>query len=142
MFNFDVPIHAEDYVHRIGRTGRAGLEGRSFTLATSEDGKFVAQIESLIGKAIPAVAMEGIEAPEFGAESEHRFAARPLPSRQRPFQQTLRSPRNFARARYGEARGEIAAPPTRGRASSRAPARPHAVASSREHGAFPARHRR
>ena len=42
VFNFDVPIHAEDYVHRIGRTGRAGREGRAFTLATPEDGRFVA----------------------------------------------------------------------------------------------------
>src|SRR6266436_243183 len=33
VFNFDVPIHAEDYVHRIGRTGRAGLHGKSFTIA-------------------------------------------------------------------------------------------------------------
>ena len=33
VFNFDVPMHAEDYIHRIGRTGRAGLPGRAFTLA-------------------------------------------------------------------------------------------------------------
>ena len=37
VFNFDVPHHAEDYVHRIGRTGRAGLEGHAFTIATPED---------------------------------------------------------------------------------------------------------
>ena len=35
VFNFDVPIHAEDYVHRIGRTGRAGLEGKAFTIAVA-----------------------------------------------------------------------------------------------------------
>ena len=46
VFNFDVPIHAEDYVHRIGRTGRAGREGRSFMLAAPEDGKAVAAIAS------------------------------------------------------------------------------------------------
>ena len=40
VFNFDVPHHAEDYVHRIGRTGRAGRQGRAFTLAAPEDGKF------------------------------------------------------------------------------------------------------
>ncbi|HVA35719.1 MAG TPA: DEAD/DEAH box helicase [Stellaceae bacterium] len=60
VFNFDVPIHAEDYVHRIGRTGRAGREGRAFTLAAPEDGRFVQAIEQLIGKAIPPVAVEGI----------------------------------------------------------------------------------
>src|SRR5271156_3176743 len=53
VFNFDVPYHAEDYVHRIGRTGRAGREGRSFTLAAPEDGKAVAAIQKLIGKDIP-----------------------------------------------------------------------------------------
>ena len=60
VFNFDVPIHAEDYVHRIGRTGRAGNEGRAFTLAAPEDGRFVQAIETLIGKPIPPVSIEGI----------------------------------------------------------------------------------
>jgi superfamily II DNA/RNA helicase len=53
VFNFDVPIHAEDYVHRIGRTGRAGRSGRALTIATREDSKFVAAIERLIGNPIP-----------------------------------------------------------------------------------------
>ena len=39
VINFDVPIHAEDYVHRIGRTGRAGRLGKSFTLVTKSDVK-------------------------------------------------------------------------------------------------------
>ena len=56
VFNFDVPTHAEDYVHRIGRTGRAGMTGRAFTFATPEDWKFLSAIEKLIGKAIPRVA--------------------------------------------------------------------------------------
>src|SRR5579862_7582057 len=70
VFNFDVPIHAEDYVHRIGRTGRAGREGRAFTLATPEDGKSVAAIQQLIGKPIPPVEIPGVDAQEFGAEEE------------------------------------------------------------------------
>ena len=53
VFNYDVPIHAEDYVHRIGRTGRAGRSGFAYTLATSEDSKFVRAIETMIGKPIP-----------------------------------------------------------------------------------------
>src|SRR6201996_5168295 len=64
VFCFDVPVHAEDYVHRIGRTGRAGLEGRSFVLAAPEDGDAVAAIVKLIGKEIPPIAIEGIEAAE------------------------------------------------------------------------------
>ncbi|MGB1106011.1 MAG: DEAD/DEAH box helicase [Candidatus Puniceispirillaceae bacterium] len=54
VFNFDVPGNAEDYVHRIGRTGRAGKSGRAFTIAAGEDDrKYVGAIEKLIGKAIP-----------------------------------------------------------------------------------------
>ncbi|MGH6906862.1 MAG: DEAD/DEAH box helicase [Aestuariivirga sp.] len=52
IFNFDVPIHAEDYVHRIGRTARAGRDGHSFTMATREEAKHVKAIESLIKKEI------------------------------------------------------------------------------------------
>ena len=61
VFNFDVPIHAEDYVHRIGRTGRAGRAGKAFTLASPADGKFVTAIEQLIGKPIPRFAVEGLD---------------------------------------------------------------------------------
>ena len=70
VFNFDVPIHAEDYVHRIGRTGRAGREGRAFTLATPEDGRFVEAIQQLIGKAIPPVEVPGVETETFSEGDE------------------------------------------------------------------------
>ena len=53
VFNFDVPIHAEDYVHRIGRTGRAGREGHAFTMVTKEETKYLKAIENLINKEIP-----------------------------------------------------------------------------------------
>ena len=53
VFLFDVPTHAEDYVHRIGRTGRAGMVGRAITLATHEEAKYVGQVETLIGRPIP-----------------------------------------------------------------------------------------
>jgi superfamily II DNA/RNA helicase len=52
VFNFDVPWQPDDYVHRIGRTGRAGAKGKAFTLATREDGEAVAQIEKLTGAKI------------------------------------------------------------------------------------------
>ncbi|WP_437344151.1 DEAD/DEAH box helicase [Mesorhizobium marinum] len=52
VFNFDVPIHAEDYVHRIGRTGRAGRSGKSFTIVTRSDTKYLDAIEKLIGQNI------------------------------------------------------------------------------------------
>jgi superfamily II DNA/RNA helicase len=53
IFNFDVPTHAEDYIHRIGRTGRAGLTGTAITIATSLDRKYVGGIERLTGTSIP-----------------------------------------------------------------------------------------
>ncbi|PTW60556.1 superfamily II DNA/RNA helicase [Breoghania corrubedonensis] len=52
VFNFDVPVHAEDYVHRIGRTGRAGRKGVAMTIVTPECGRHVEAIEKLIGKQI------------------------------------------------------------------------------------------
>jgi superfamily II DNA/RNA helicase len=52
VFNFDVPFNAEDYVHRIGRTGRAGASGLAVTLVTRRDDRLVADIEKLIKKKI------------------------------------------------------------------------------------------
>jgi ATP-dependent RNA helicase RhlE len=55
VFNFDVPGHAEDYVHRIGRTGRAGREGKAFTICTGRDEKAFDAVETLIQKQITRV---------------------------------------------------------------------------------------
>ncbi|PSC05777.1 DEAD/DEAH box helicase [Alsobacter soli] len=52
VFNYDVPHHAEDYVHRIGRTGRAGKKGVAITVVTSDDKKSLAAIEQMIGASI------------------------------------------------------------------------------------------
>ena len=72
VFNFDVPYHAEDYVHRIGRTGRAGRDGRAFTLATPEDGKSVAAIQKLIARDIPFGDVPGIPNEELDFEDRPR----------------------------------------------------------------------
>ncbi|MGO4436209.1 DEAD/DEAH box helicase [Rhizobium sp. RAF56] len=52
VFNFDVPIHSEDYVHRIGRTGRAGRSGAAFTIVTKRETKHTDAIEKLIGEKV------------------------------------------------------------------------------------------
>ncbi len=52
VFNFDVPFNAEDYVHRIGRTGRAGASGLAVTLVARDDARLVADIEKLLKKKI------------------------------------------------------------------------------------------
>ena len=64
VINYDVPTHAEDYVHRIGRTGRAGQEGKAYTLAFGEEGKFVDAINKLTGKTIPLLDVPGADASE------------------------------------------------------------------------------
>ena len=61
VFNFDVPFRDEDYVHRIGRTGRAGRQGAAFTLATADDARNVAAIEKLTGRPIPRIEIEGLD---------------------------------------------------------------------------------
>ena len=76
VFNFDVPIHAEDYVHRIGRTGRAGLTGHAFTLASPDDRMFVDAIEKLVGGAIPLMTVDGIDTPEWSEDGGRRRRGR------------------------------------------------------------------
>ncbi|MEE8270982.1 MAG: DEAD/DEAH box helicase [Alphaproteobacteria bacterium] len=87
VVNFDVPINAEDYVHRIGRTARAGRSGRAFTLATPEDGRFLAAIGRLIGGPIPPLALDGLAAEPAAAEdtgAKRRGRRRAKPQAPRP----------------------------------------------------------
>ena len=61
VFNFDVPNHAEDYVHRIGRTGRAGRAGRAHMIATPDDSVFLDAVIKFIGNEIEQIDVEGVE---------------------------------------------------------------------------------
>ncbi|HQY72418.1 MAG TPA: DEAD/DEAH box helicase [Aestuariivirga sp.] len=74
VFNFDVPIHAEDYVHRVGRTGRAGREGHAFTMVTREEAKYLRAIETLINKEIPYFDIGTVEDSGDAPEKEQRSA--------------------------------------------------------------------
>jgi superfamily II DNA/RNA helicase len=67
VINFDVPWQPDDYIHRIGRTGRAGMKGIAITLATREDGEAVDRIEKLIGHHIPK---SSAAAPDAAGEPE------------------------------------------------------------------------
>ncbi len=53
VFNFDTPWHPDDYVHRIGRTGRAGAKGRAFTFVAPEDAEAITNVEKLTGGEVP-----------------------------------------------------------------------------------------
>jgi superfamily II DNA/RNA helicase len=55
VFNFDTPWHPDDYVHRIGRTGRAGAKGRAFTFVAPEDAEAIDNVEKLTGGKIPVL---------------------------------------------------------------------------------------
>jgi superfamily II DNA/RNA helicase len=76
IFNFDVPIHADDYVHRIGRTGRAGRSGEAFMLASSRDGKYVDFIEKLTGNKLVRRQMMDIEVREAPPRRDDRGRGR------------------------------------------------------------------
>ena len=53
VINFDIPTHSKDYIHRVGRTARAGKSGRSITFVTQYDVELYQRIEHLIGKKLP-----------------------------------------------------------------------------------------
>jgi superfamily II DNA/RNA helicase len=83
VFNFDVPHHADDYVHRIGRTGRAGRAGTAISLVTSLDQKSMAAIEKLIGQSIPHVEGGAAEPVDPAAAPASLDTERPRQSRGR-----------------------------------------------------------
>jgi len=103
VFNFDVPFNSEDYIHRIGRTGRAGASGLAITLVTRDDMRMIGEIERLIKKKIE---IEPIELED----------DRPRRPRRRSFDDEREAP-----AAESEARVE---PRVEGRGDSRADARP------------------
>jgi superfamily II DNA/RNA helicase len=80
VVNFDVPWQPDDYIHRIGRTGRAGAKGIAYTIATREDGDQVAAIEKLTGLKLPRADQQAkAEAPV--EETESTPAPTPAPAK-------------------------------------------------------------
>jgi len=123
VFNFDVPIHAEDYVHRIGRTGRAGETGRAFTIASPEDGKFVAAIEALIAQPLPRMAVEGV--PPLDLDMSPRRGRGGRPADKKDDGRRSRKPRGEqAPAAEAEAAADTPAPAVESRDNERRRDRP------------------
>ena len=86
VFNFDTPWHPDDYVHRIGRTGRAGAKGRAFTLVGEDDGEAIANIEKLTKVTVPVFGKKDVrvelkalepDEPEPATEARERPARSP-----------------------------------------------------------------
>ena len=113
VFNFDAPWHPDDYVHRIGRTGRAGATGIAYTFITPEDAENIASIEKLIGQKIdrygkpgsapapPAADTETPEAKEQKPKGDARPAREPRPPRE-PREARLPRPRREERPAMSE----------------------------------------
>ena len=143
IFNFDVPWQADDYVHRIGRTGRAGKEGRSLTLVTPEDIKQLKDIEKMLGVDVTWIG-DPPSAEDIADGSKRRRgrggrSARPSPGGRSEARSGRPPPRSGARPRPSPARenghhGDQVAPPIlteerprRDRAATPRPPRPEPV---------------
>ena len=81
VFNFDTPWHPDDYVHRIGRTGRAGAKGRAFTFVAKEDAEAIANVETLTGATIKVFGKDDVRVDlvEQEAKREDQPKRRPEP---------------------------------------------------------------
>ncbi|ODS59616.1 MAG: RNA helicase [Acidobacteria bacterium SCN 69-37] len=116
VVNFDVPVVAEDYVHRIGRTGRAEATGEAFTLASPEERASLQAIERAIGKPLPRVTVPGFDYHARGEQLEIPLAQRIAEIRRRKAEDRARS-----EARR-ERRGAGPAPVGAGAGQGRGPA--------------------
>jgi superfamily II DNA/RNA helicase len=91
VFNFDTPWHPDDYVHRIGRTGRAGAKGRAFTLVSEEDAEAIANVEKLTGAEVPVFGKKDVRVelapapePKVDASGEEHSEVEDTPRESRP----------------------------------------------------------
>lgn len=77
VVNFDVPMNAEDYVHRIGRTGRAGNTGVAITLVSSSDEKYLAGVQAFIHQDIPVMTLAGASSKTEANKEEGKLTTKP-----------------------------------------------------------------
>ena len=111
VFNYDVPIHAEDYVHRIGRTGRAGRSGTAVMIVTQDDEKHLSAIEKLITTDIEWIGDPIVFDPEARKRSRGRKTAEgkePRRSRSKTDGDEARAPSRSRRTRQETAPSEAA----------------------------------
>ncbi|NIZ09222.1 DEAD/DEAH box helicase [Pseudooceanicola sp. HF7] len=106
VFNFDVPSHAEDYVHRIGRTGRAGRKGKAVMICVPRDEKNLADIEKLVESEIPRIELPGVKssapaaaAPAAAEEVKAEDAPKPKRTRTRSRKKTEEPKQEVAEAK-------------------------------------------
>jgi len=115
VFNVDIPFNAEDYVHRIGRTGRAGASGLAVSFVSGRDARSLAEIEKLIGRKV--------ELEPLDIDDERRSRARP-PRSAEGARAAASAPASAEPPRERPTSGPAAARPARAASTRRAPADP------------------
>ena len=116
VFNFDVPTHAEDYVHRIGRTARAGRSGTAISIVTRSDQKYIDEIEKLIqskiewfgGDLATVVEASGDDAESASDHRRERRSGRRHDSRSRSSERRDAAPSDRRHSRSGDAASNVA----------------------------------
>jgi ATP-dependent RNA helicase RhlE len=93
VINFELPPSAEDYVHRIGRTGRAGAEGDAISLVSEEEMRQLADIERLIKRTLPREPLPGMRPHRIAGRDEREPVRAERPPRTAPLPLDVRSPR-------------------------------------------------
>ncbi len=133
VFNFDVPFNAEDYVHRIGRTGRAGASGLAVTLVSRDDARLIGDIEKLIKKKIELEAIELDDESPRRESRETRERVRPEADDEQPVARaparvsTYASPRSAPRDPFFDKPYEPSASATEPAWDNKAPATPRGL---------------
>ena len=122
VFNFDLPTHAEDYVHRIGRTGRAGRKGSALSIVAPGDERYVAEIEKVIVRTVDwdqGITLANLPAEGAGAGDDERGPQRG--GRREAGEARERRPRGAVRRQGGDGAIGESRPPAVRRASDEAP---------------------
>jgi len=94
VVNFDLPNVPEDYIHRIGRTGRAGIVGEAISLVCADEFEYLADIENLTGKIINRIEMEGFTPVHVLPESELKIRSQRI-RRKKKFKKNARADNKF-----------------------------------------------
>jgi ATP-dependent RNA helicase RhlE len=133
VINFDVPAAPEDYIHRIGRTGRAEMSGEAFTFASPDEEADLRAIERAIGKTLPRVTLPDFDYAAQAAQLEVPLKDRIAAIRQQKRQERERAQTNAARRAAGT-RAALSAEPRGSAGAKRTESRPASPASGRPPG--------
>jgi ATP-dependent RNA helicase RhlE len=123
VINYELPYVPEDYIHRIGRTGRAGASGEAISFCSPDEERLLIEIERMLKRSIPVAAADGIPAERAPAHAERAAAHAGREPRVSREPRAVREPR--------QSRGGGPAKPPRERAGEAPPRRDHAVDDTR-----------